>query len=106
MSWPRRTASLATMLGTEDRWQAAACAMAPGARPCSGVYRESEGERAGRRRHHGARGSRSGEAEAATPGQAHELALKAAETDATKRALSVLPSSSGPNRTSVARTAS
>src|SRR5262245_41971576 len=32
-------------------------------------------------------GSGSGEAKASTPGQAHELALKAAETDATKRAL-------------------
>jgi len=32
-------------------------------------------------------GSGSGEAKAATPGQAHELALKGAETDATKRAL-------------------
>ena len=32
-------------------------------------------------------GSGSGEAKAPTPGQAHELALKAAETDATKRAL-------------------
>ena len=29
----------------------------------------------------------SGEAKALTPGEAHELALKAAETDATKRAL-------------------
>src|SRR6476646_2564174 len=32
-------------------------------------------------------GSGSGEARAPTPGQAHELALKGAETDATKRAL-------------------
>jgi len=32
-------------------------------------------------------GSGSGEAKAPTPGQAHELARKAAETDATKRAL-------------------
>ncbi len=32
-------------------------------------------------------GSGTGEAKAATPGQAHELALKGAETDATKRAL-------------------
>jgi len=32
-------------------------------------------------------GSGSGEAKAATPGQAHEMALKVAETDATKRAL-------------------
>ncbi len=32
-------------------------------------------------------GSGSGEAKAPTPGQAHELALKSAETDATKRAL-------------------
>ena len=32
-------------------------------------------------------GCGSGEAKAATPGEAHELALKAAETDATKRAL-------------------
>jgi recombination DNA repair RAD52 pathway protein len=32
-------------------------------------------------------GCGSGEARALTPGQAHELALKAAETDATKRAL-------------------
>jgi hypothetical protein len=32
-------------------------------------------------------GSGSGEAKASTPGQAHELALKSAETDATKRAL-------------------
>jgi recombination DNA repair RAD52 pathway protein len=32
-------------------------------------------------------GSGSGEAKAATPGQAHELALKGAETQATKRAL-------------------
>ena len=32
-------------------------------------------------------GSGTGEAKALTPGQAHELALKGAETDATKRAL-------------------
>ena len=32
-------------------------------------------------------GCGSGEAKASTPGEAHELALKAAETDATKRAL-------------------
>ena len=32
-------------------------------------------------------GCGSGEAKAPTPGEAHELALKAAETDATKRAL-------------------
>jgi hypothetical protein len=32
-------------------------------------------------------GSGTGEGKAATPGQAHELALKGAETDATKRAL-------------------
>ncbi|MGA8689056.1 MAG: Rad52/Rad22 family DNA repair protein, partial [Methyloceanibacter sp.] len=32
-------------------------------------------------------GSGTGEGKALTPGQAHELALKAAETDATKRAL-------------------
>ena len=32
-------------------------------------------------------GSGAGEASAASPGQAHELAMKAAETDATKRAL-------------------
>src|SRR4051794_20644150 len=32
-------------------------------------------------------GSGSGEGKALTPGEAHELALKAAETDATKRAL-------------------
>src|SRR5262249_50608935 len=32
-------------------------------------------------------GSGTGEARASTPGQAHELALKGAETDATKRAL-------------------
>ena len=33
-------------------------------------------------------GSGSGEGKAATPGEAHEIALKSAETDATKRALS------------------
>ena len=34
-------------------------------------------------------GSGTGEAKAVTPGQAHELALKGAETDATKRALAI-----------------
>jgi hypothetical protein len=40
-------------------------------------------------------GSGAGEATAATPGQAHELALKAAETDATKRALSTFGNAFG-----------
>ena len=40
-------------------------------------------------------GSGAGEAIAATPGQAHELAAKAAETDATKRALSTFGSPFG-----------
>jgi hypothetical protein len=35
-------------------------------------------------------GSGTGEGRAPTPGQAHELALKGAETDATKRALATL----------------
>ena len=35
-------------------------------------------------------GSGTGESKALTPGQAHELALKGAETDATKRAVSHL----------------
>ena len=74
--------------GTGERWQAAAC----GAEP-NGAYHEAAytakvrvSVRAGditivRE------GSGSGEAKAPTPGQAHELALKGAETDATKRAL-------------------
>jgi DNA recombination protein Rad52 len=40
-------------------------------------------------------GSGAGEATAATPGQAHELAAKAAETDATKRALSTFGNAFG-----------
>jgi hypothetical protein len=40
-------------------------------------------------------GSGAGEATAATPGQAHEFALKAAETDATKRALSTFGNAFG-----------
>jgi DNA recombination protein Rad52 len=40
-------------------------------------------------------GSGSGEATTATPGQAHELALKAAETDATKRALATFGNAFG-----------
>ena len=40
-------------------------------------------------------GSGAGEATSATPGQAHELALKAAETDATKRALSTFGNAFG-----------
>jgi hypothetical protein len=40
-------------------------------------------------------GSGAGEATGATPGQAHELALKAAETDATKRALSTFGNAFG-----------
>jgi len=40
-------------------------------------------------------GSGAGEAIASTPGQAHELAAKAAETDATKRALSTFGSPFG-----------
>jgi DNA recombination protein Rad52 len=40
-------------------------------------------------------GSGAGEATAATPGPAHELALKAAETDATKRALSTFGNAFG-----------
>ena len=40
-------------------------------------------------------GSGTGEGRASTPGQAHELALKGAETDATKRALATLATHSG-----------
>src|SRR5215212_10105408 len=40
-------------------------------------------------------GSGAGEATAATPGQAHELAAKAAETDATKRALATFGNAFG-----------
>src|SRR5262245_28825620 len=40
-------------------------------------------------------GSGAGETTAITPGQAHELALKAAETDATKRALSTFGNAFG-----------
>jgi hypothetical protein len=40
-------------------------------------------------------GSGAGEAVSATPGQAHEFALKAAETDATKRALSTFGNAFG-----------
>jgi len=40
-------------------------------------------------------GSGTGEGRASTPGQAHELALKGAETDATKRALSTFGNSFG-----------
>jgi hypothetical protein len=40
-------------------------------------------------------GSGAGEATGATPGQVHELALKAAETDATKRALSTFGNAFG-----------
>src|SRR5688572_25256532 len=40
-------------------------------------------------------GSGAGEATAVTPGQAHEFALKAAETDATKRALSTFGNAFG-----------
>jgi DNA recombination protein Rad52 len=40
-------------------------------------------------------GSGTGEARASTPGQAHELALKGAETDATKRALATFGNSFG-----------
>ena len=40
-------------------------------------------------------GSGTGEATALTPGQAHELALKGAETDATKRALATFGNSFG-----------
>ena len=87
-SSPRPTASSASMPGTGERLQATAC----GAEQ-SGAY-------------HGAaytakvrvsvragditivrEGSGTGEGRAPTPGQAHELALKGAETDATKRAL-------------------
>ena len=87
-SLPRLTASLAMTPGTGGRWQAAACASG-----ANGAYHEAAytakvrvSVRAGditivRE------GSGSGEAKAPTPGQAHELALKGAETDATKRAL-------------------
>ena len=40
-------------------------------------------------------GSGTGEGRASTPGQAHELALKGAETDATKRALATFGNSFG-----------
>jgi len=40
-------------------------------------------------------GSGSGEGKAATPGQAHEMALKSAETDATKRALATFGNAFG-----------
>ena len=88
MSLPRPTASSAMTHGTGERWQAAACGTEP-----RGAYHEAAytakvrvSVRAGditivRE------GSGSGEAKAPTPGQAHELALKGAETDATKRAL-------------------
>jgi Rad52/22 family double-strand break repair protein len=80
---PRPTAFSASMPGIEEPSQPPACGAAKAGRLTqqptlsvragdSVIVRE---------------GSGTGEGRASTPGQAHELALKGAETDATKRAL-------------------
>ena len=85
-SSPRPIASLATTLGIADA-RHPLCVERDGNHLRSSLHRQGPHQRAGRRHHDRARGLRHGEGKAPTPGQAHELALKAAETDATKRAL-------------------
>ena len=96
MPSPRPTASSASMPGTEEPSQPLACgavkagSLTPLPTPprCGSacapadimIVRE---------------GSGTGEGRASTPGQAHELALKGAETDATKRALATFGNSFG-----------
>src|SRR5262245_46839267 len=86
MSSPRQTASLGTTLGHAIH----AFAFGLARRPTTTLRPHTAKVRIAVRA--GAltitrEGCGSGEARALTPGQAHELALKAAETDATKRAL-------------------
>ena len=87
-SSPRLTVSSATTPGIGGRLPAAACGVGQAARYHAAAYiaKVRVSVRAGditivRE------GSGTGEGKAPTPGQAHELALKGAETDATKRAL-------------------
>src|SRR5262245_35094816 len=88
MPSPKPIVSLATRLGTEELLARVAC----GPRPRPALYRAVYTAkvriivRAGEVRVV-REGSGSCEATAATAGQAYELALKGAETDATKRAL-------------------
>ena len=58
-----------------------------GAYQGSGLHRQGPRQRPSRRYHHCAGGVRNWRRQSPNPGQAHDLALKGAETDATKRAL-------------------
>ena len=85
---PRPTASSASTPGTAEPSQPLACGAVKAGRYHAAAYtaKVRVSVRAGdivivRE------GSGTGEGRASTPGQAHELALKGAETDATKRAL-------------------
>src|SRR5262245_15897946 len=86
MPSPRPIVSLATRLGTEELLARAACGPRP-RRVATAPFIPSRSAlrfELGRSRSFA---TGSCEANAATAGQAHELALKGAETDATKRAL-------------------
>ena len=61
----------------------------------SGLYRPGADHCARRRRNHHSRRPRTGEGRGTSPGEVHDIALKAAETDATKRALPRLESRLG-----------
>ena len=88
MPLPKRTASLAMMAGTEGRSppiafgreRATSFTSRPIPPRCASAFRAGDVTIV-------REGSGTGEGKAATAGQAHEIALKSAETDATKRAL-------------------
>ena len=96
MPSPRPTASSASMPGTEERISTACVWSGQSGQVYAAAYtaKVRVSVRAGdvmivRE------GSGTGEGRASTPGQAHELALKGAETDATKRALATFGNSFG-----------
>ena len=71
-----------------------------------GLYRQSAHHRSCRRRDDRSRRPWTGEGRGTSPGEVHDIALKAAETDATKRALATFGKPSGLNSIARIRTAS
>ena len=86
-SSPRLTVSSAMTPGIGGRLPATACGAGLRRLSRRSLHRQGARERPSGRYYHCAGGVRDGEGKAPTPGQAHELAIKGAETDATKRAL-------------------